>query len=1358
MKKSSVAFVAGMLCLCAFADPITWHVARETGDDAAAALDATGATAFQSIQAAVNKAKSGDTILVGPGVYDNETGTDTKTTVNRVWISGKTLTIKSTAGAANTHIVGRWDTSTASNNGCGTAQIRCVCVNNDCSGTVIEGFTLRDGATRLDRNTDDIPQLGGGLAVYSQKKDVYLVDCVISNCTACWGGAMRGGTAVRCLITGNTADQTPGGPRQANLYSSVVVRNRKNGCGLCVAAVNCTFSDNASLCDVTTSYNCLYGFGDTSKGTVKDGVKESEADYQMFAPLVMDYRILAGSVAATAGDPAHLTGLIGLPADCAGKDFNGKVFPVSGGKIAVGAISDAVTPACGGIRFQNKVIVQGVPQPASYAFFDKWPQQVCVKPFLNEGETFFRYKVTGANTDYGATSRWLQPDGTLWIVPPFRVGTVMTNEAVLASRIVWADANYTGGDSDGSEKKPYSTLADAAATLAGGVPTIIYAKEGDYNRGEVWKGSHSNRVAITDGNHVLIKAVGRVEKTILRGRAASPECQQQPTYYPGCGSDAVRCLYLGTDNSAGAIQGFTIADGFSNCNNYSTDDEHDRCGAIYGPSSSNYGRGQALDCVITNCAAVRGGAFYGIWTSRCRMYDCHAYGGVTRGSVLSSTYVDRSNTAADVGTIPGATANYVVGGNVSGVHLSLDWPSGASYRTADALYQLADTAQRWEFQGGKVYYGTVARKSWAGTGPLGATYGAPQFVNEDHGDFRQLSTSCCAFGGGTFADDGSAKYADAMSFYATYATTDMNGQPIRFKDGVPTPGAWQVPVAALATTATSGSLSVNGSTAAVTNVLPETVVVRVEKGTRPLVGFAVNDTEYAYDGSQAEWLFSAKDYPADETFAVTPIFGTNWYVNASKPDNSGDGFTPATAKRTFHGTGGVMTNVKEGDCVHADAGTYDEESAVPTGFLRRRLVVPAGATVVADKGPEKTFIVGARATESGVEGYEVDEWGRGTNAIACVYLKSTESKTAVVRGFTLTGGCTHFFYGQSAGAGYWDDNTIGGAALAVRSYDQAFNGRVEDCIVSNNVSCRGGAFNSVNAVNCRVFGNVANSGGASASSFHQGCVVEGNRGEDAISGARSVWNCTIGPNNVALGGGWTCGINGSYGKDGGVFNTLCLGYAQNVTNANNSMFLKHATRTTVDITDPRVVNCQLLEVEEMPVDDAFAPVIGANPAVDKGNPSLGAHDWYGEHDVYGNPRAVNGRQMDIGAVETDWCPRYSRDIARSRKFAVAAADPLVVETDSGTVSIPDGGSVKAIWRNTSGVKQSYILSVRLAGTGLLSLFLNGEKLRDVSATGTTNLTFEGSLAENELALAYAGEGTAEILASRCEVGMLLMVW
>lgn len=1335
---------------------MTWHVDRTAGDDVAAAADATGTTAFQSIQAAVERAGSGDTVLVGPGIYDNGTAVDTKKTVNRVWISGKTLTLKSTHGASKTHIVGSWDKDKiAATNGCGAAQIRCVCVNSDCAGTVIEGFTLRDGATRIERTAtgvlnDDIPNVGGGLAVYSQKKDVYIVDSVISNCTACWGGAIRGGTAVRCLISGNTAFNNPGGARQANLYSCLVTDNAISSASQCPIAVNCTFFGNEGTAGIADVYNCLFGLGESVSASVHDSVRERDDGFQMFAPLMKDYRLLSESMAVTSGVPVDVSNLLGLPDKFVGKDLNGVPFEVVDGKMPVGAIASSATPVCGGILFQDKIVYNGEVRPSSYAFFDSWPQQICVRPCLNEGETFFRFGVTGASTGYSASSRWLQKDGSVWLVPPFAVGTVMTNKSVLANRILWADANYAGGDSDGSEGRPFQTLQDAVNAVNDSAPTVIYAKEGNYNRGEMFCNGRSNRVVIADGRSILLKAVGDADKTVIRGRAASLEHQQMPEFYPGCGSDAVSCISVGASCLATAVQGFTLADGHSNCADYTKDVRSDRCGGIEGRDTAFV---QVLDCVFTNCVAVRGGAFYNVWASRCRILDCRAFGGVTRYGVLSSSYVDRSNVAGDGAGPNNASANFVVGSRTMGVHMTIDWPNAASYRCNGSPYQIACVGQNWSFDA-IPYYGTVANRKWVSEKAVGQTYGVPQFVDADGGDFRQLSTSC-AIAGGNFSDDGTESYVDAMDAYSTFATTGIDGSPIKYTDGVPMAGAYQRPVSALVVAESSGSLAVNGSTESVTNVMPKSITVSVENGKRPVIGFIAGGQHYGYDGSKSSWTIDATDYPSGETFTVAPVYGTNWYVNAAALDNSGDGFAAATAKRTFHGDGGVMENVVDGDCVHVAKGVYDEGYKISKGFLRRRLVVPSGVIVVADEGPENTFIVGAAATESGAVGYDVDAWGRGTNAVACVFLEAGDAGYAVVRGFTLTGGRTHFFYGYDAAKGYWDYNAIGGAAVALQSYDGAYGARVENCIVSNNFSCCGGAFNSVYAINCRVFDNFAENGAASMNSFHQGCIVDSNHGAAAIANPRAVWNCTVGPGNVSLAGIPTFGIRGSYGKDGGVINTICLGMVGNITNANNSIFIKHGS-SSFDITDPRIVNCNVLDAEEMLVDENYAPVIGHNPAVDAGDPSLAANEWYGDFDVYGRPRKMNGTRMDIGAVETDWRIRYSRDISRSARLTVVEASPSVEESAVGTVTIPDGGALSIKWRG-SGRVASYVFGVRLYGAGELSVDVNGEPFETVSVSGERVMRFMGGKADSFVNLAYSGSGYAEVLSSKRECGSLMIL-
>ena len=66
MKK--IAFWASVAAVCMNVVAGEWFVDQERGNDAAAAADATRATAFKTIQAAVDKASAGDVVTVLPGV------------------------------------------------------------------------------------------------------------------------------------------------------------------------------------------------------------------------------------------------------------------------------------------------------------------------------------------------------------------------------------------------------------------------------------------------------------------------------------------------------------------------------------------------------------------------------------------------------------------------------------------------------------------------------------------------------------------------------------------------------------------------------------------------------------------------------------------------------------------------------------------------------------------------------------------------------------------------------------------------------------------------------------------------------------------------------------------------------------------------------------------------------------------------------------------------------------------------------------------------------------------------------------------------------------------------------------------
>ena len=204
---ASAAFAAATAAIPATATE--WFVATN-GLDSADGL--SEASAFLTIQRAVDAASAGDVVTVLPGIYGSG-----KTTVNcdglhchqRVFIS-KDLTLRARDGASVTHVVGDWDASSAT--GMGDDAVRCIGVTNAATAVRIQGFTIRDGASRYASNGGDkaTNRAGGVLQILNnptpdQCAHVVVEDCVLSGNVGTRGGAIYGVTAVRCRIVGNMA-------------------------------------------------------------------------------------------------------------------------------------------------------------------------------------------------------------------------------------------------------------------------------------------------------------------------------------------------------------------------------------------------------------------------------------------------------------------------------------------------------------------------------------------------------------------------------------------------------------------------------------------------------------------------------------------------------------------------------------------------------------------------------------------------------------------------------------------------------------------------------------------------------------------------------------------------------------------------------------------------------------------------------------------------------------------------------------------------------------------------------------------------------------------------------------------------
>ncbi|MDD4019163.1 MAG: hypothetical protein PHV28_14610 [Kiritimatiellae bacterium] len=169
----------------------------------------------------------------------------------------------------------------------------------------------------------------------------------------------------------------------------------------------------------------------------------------------------------------------------------------------------------------------------------------------------------------------------------------------------------TGDDSnDGCAATPGALGVGPKKTLQGAMGItgltsgdIVHAAAGDYDLGEAWASSSSNRVVVPAG-------VGLVATNAILTRIIGKKSEQNEN---GLGSDAVRCVYL---NSGSYVRKFTITGGRTPTGT-----------SVNGGGVLSSG-GAAIDCLFTdNGCGNRGTAVNGGTYIRCTF----------RGNTLSGT-------------------------------------------------------------------------------------------------------------------------------------------------------------------------------------------------------------------------------------------------------------------------------------------------------------------------------------------------------------------------------------------------------------------------------------------------------------------------------------------------------------------------------------------------------------------------------------------------------------------------------------------------------------------------------------------------------------------------------------------------
>ena len=120
--------------------------------------------------------------------------------------------------------------------------------------------------------------------------------------------------------------------------------------------------------------------------------------------------------------------------------------------------------------------------------------------------------------------------------------------------------------------------------------------------------------------------------------------------------------------------------------------------------------------------------------------------------------------------------------------------------------------------------------------------------------------------------------------------------------------------------------------------------------------------------------------------------GTEYFVDISRPDDSGDGLSVAAAKHTIQAAVALAHN---DDIVTVLPGVYREGSGVD-GTIAARVVLTNRVWLRSSGGKHKTFIVGEKAAT---------ETGQGTGELRCVYV-SVNGGYSMIEGFTICGGAS----------------------------------------------------------------------------------------------------------------------------------------------------------------------------------------------------------------------------------------------------------------------------------------------------------------------------------------------------------------
>lgn len=1237
----------------------TWYVDASRPNDAGDGL--APETAKRTLQAAVNAAEaSGETeltVLVAPGTYAEGEFTDSDGAKNRVIIKKK-LTLRSTGSRDNTFIVGALSSGAS---GIGTDSVRCVCIDggSDASavnGTVVRGFTFRNGsAGKANGNTS-----GGGGAVCFNKDSgvVYVKDCAAVDCAAYYGGGFRGVVAIRSMVK---KCRSAGG---SALW----------GC----KAYNCLFVENGQ----PDNYNeeVLKGDGPYVNCTAvanNGSLMRAAATQRMYNSLSVlpsrqeftssncggDYNVVSYSQGLGAGKQEHSRQL----------SSDTLLFAVM-----VAPMTGDYRPCAGGLA-------DGTGDPSQCA--PDWvPADDRNKDYRGNP------RVVDNKVDIGAFQGAVQVAGGCLVRTDIVPTTASTTYARkwFANAVAWPTMlRITPPEGTYCCELWNDAKADA--------PTLMTVRYADYDGG-FWQTPPPKdanwRMAFVPATETLWVDANSTAETPDGSEAAPYRTIQAAVDAAGNAA---------TDYTIVNVKPGTYADGETKAND---------CLSVVAIREKNV----CLRAVDRRAAVIRGrladgDEAYGEGAVRCVAVDLgDSQPGARRVAIqgfrlengatgTSENQDDLCSNGGAVCVAPFATTNSLHGqvldcaiSNCAGRYslvrsvwlqrcvladcLSLgDAALRQSYATSSSIRNVASSGNGLVANSSSAVNCTIDLMADGKRARIGSNSGHLYNTVAQHGAIHREILSC-----GVYLYDVTQTEARGVPPAGSVTCTNENPLVNFLHDGrcplladSPAFGKWTVAEARLADVVPWLDADFDGVPLQVT------------------------------DGKVTPGAFQQAYEPKDV------------YADAAKADDSGDGLTPETAKRTL---AAAMSVADCGDTIYVAAGRYAEGdmtqlAPVDSGSsfsVRARVVVPARATLVG-AGADVTSIAGGFAAD-------------GEGALVRGVILGDD---AMLKGVTVADGLC--VTNRNAG-----DDSFAAGILASRS------ATVEDCVISNCRSYWYGAVFGGTFRRCAFRDNWAMGGAASVGhgAVWENCLFTANRGSYIITDYERIANCTFLYDNVAVAGN-RISTFGSF-VDGAVICNSALILSPTLENTpmptmRNCLLPKIGSNSwRWDVADGvNATDCLLSETtfanaaswEGVPDGNYVGLDRGANADAPEGTDFAGA-------------QRIQNATVDIGCCEFDWMPTYSAAFS-SRGWAEVTATAGAVTAATGGLLFGADGALTAKMLVAPG--KPVAVKATVVGEGALQVKVNGALVGTLVA-GVPRVILEGLSAEDRIEIAFSGAGEA----------------